>query len=127
MMGLPVKGHILRRVHQQPVAKGFGATVAAAPKWKRTLPAPLTLSLPSPSTPEASTCLVSPLTLNPRGQAPPGHRPSKTLTSYGLIDQDLPPTSRGGWGDGGAPLWRGHNCMVSLGQPEWEAWRNEYM
>ena len=40
MMGLPVKGHPPRRVHQLPVAKGTGATVAAAPTWKRTLPAP---------------------------------------------------------------------------------------
>ena len=40
MMGLPVKGHPLRRVHQLPVAKGTRATVAAAPTWKRTLPAP---------------------------------------------------------------------------------------
>ena len=39
-MGLPVKGHLLRRVHQLPVAKGTRATVAAAPTWKRTLPAP---------------------------------------------------------------------------------------
>ena len=41
MMGLPVKGHSLRRVHQLPVAKGTEApTIAAAPTWRRTLPAP---------------------------------------------------------------------------------------
>ena len=40
MMGLPVKGHSLRRVHLLPVAKGTGAKVAAATTWKRTLPAP---------------------------------------------------------------------------------------
>ena len=34
MMGLLVKGHSLRRDHQLPVAKGTGATVAAAPTWK---------------------------------------------------------------------------------------------
>ena len=41
IMGLPVKGHSLRRVHQLPVAKGTGATVAAqhAPTWKITLAA----------------------------------------------------------------------------------------
>ena len=40
MMGLPVKGHPPRRVHQLPIAKGNGTTVSAAPTWKRTLPAP---------------------------------------------------------------------------------------
>ena len=40
VMGLPVKGHQLRRVPQLPVAKGTGTTVAAAPAWNRTLPAP---------------------------------------------------------------------------------------
>ena len=39
MMGLQVKGHLLKKVHQLPVAKGTGATVAAAPTWRRTLPA----------------------------------------------------------------------------------------
>ena len=38
-MGLPVKGHSLRRVHQLPVAIGTGAMVAAAPTWNRTLSA----------------------------------------------------------------------------------------
>ena len=31
-----LKGYSLRRIHQLPVAKGTGATVAAAPTWKRT-------------------------------------------------------------------------------------------
>ena len=44
--GLPVKGHLLRKVHQLPLAKGTGATVAAAPTWKRSLPAPSGMSSP---------------------------------------------------------------------------------
>ena len=46
MMGLPVKGHPPRRVHQLPVAKGTGTTVAAGPTWQRTLPAPSGIASP---------------------------------------------------------------------------------
>ena len=46
MMGLPVKGHPPRRVHQLPIAKGTGTTVAAGPTWQRTLPAPSGIASP---------------------------------------------------------------------------------
>ena len=148
MMGLPVKGHPPRRVHQLPVAKGTGATVAAAPTWKRTPPAPSGIvppldpprrtvtrrgrvylvggdtvevvartpvlappdptNIPSPPPPSSlspyppqppplnlfssllfsffphfppplSPCALSPQPHPPRGQATPGHRPSKHM------------------------------------------------
>ena len=148
MRGLPVKGHPPRRVHQLPVAKGTGTTVAAGPTWQRTLPAPSGIAspldpprrfvtrrgrvylvggdtvevvartpvlappdptnIPSPPPPSSlppyppqppplnlfssllfsffppfppplSPCALSPQPHPPRGQATPGHRPSKHI------------------------------------------------
>ena len=103
MMGLPVKGHPLRRVHQLPVAKGTGTTVAAAPTWKRTLPAPsgITSPLEPPRctvTRRGRVCLIGGDTvevvawtpvLAPRTQLTP-HPPSSPTHSHPQLPPPTP-------------------------------------
>ena len=104
MMGLPINGHPLRTVPQLPVAKGTGTTVAAAPTWKRTLPAPSGITSPLEPlrctvTHRGRVCLISGDTVEVVAWTPVLAQRTQ-LTPPPLLPQPTPTPNR--------PSWRGH-------------------